>query len=146
MRKLALAIAACAFAVLTSCSTEPEPLNYGEDACYFCKMTLMDRKFGAELVTSKGKIYKFDDLNCFINFYNSGFEEVEDLKYKLVIDYANPEKFLNASEAFYLKSSAIRSPMNSELAAFQNKPALDKFKKELKGIYLAWGEVITQFK
>ncbi|MCX8489678.1 MAG: hypothetical protein ORN54_01270 [Cyclobacteriaceae bacterium] len=37
-----------------SCSTEPEPLVYGTDICHFCKMTLMDKKFGAELVTKKG--------------------------------------------------------------------------------------------
>ena len=59
---------------LDSCSTEPEQLQYGTDACHFCKMTLMDKKFGAELVTTKGKVYKFDDLSCFINYYNSGIE------------------------------------------------------------------------
>ncbi len=147
MRKSAsLFVSLLALQISIACSTEPEPLVYGKDSCYFCKMTLMDKKFGAELVTTKGKVYKFDDLNCFLNFYNSGIEEDNNIKYKLVIDYAHSEKFLSATEAFYLKSSAIRSPMNSEVAAFQDKAALDKFKKELKGIYLAWGEVITQFK
>ena len=36
---------------------------------YTCKMTLVDKKFGAEVVTKKGKVYKFDDLNCMIKFY-----------------------------------------------------------------------------
>jgi copper chaperone NosL len=36
-----------------SCSNDPQPLQYGKDACYACKMTLVDKKFGAEIVTKK---------------------------------------------------------------------------------------------
>jgi copper chaperone NosL len=129
-----------------SCSTEPEPLNYGTDLCHFCKMTLMDKKFGAELVTDKGKVYKFDDLNCFLNFYNSGYEETGDFNHILVIDYSNPGKFIHAKDAFYVRSNEIRSPMDGQVAAFETKEAMDNFKKQWKGIYLAWGEVITQYK
>ncbi|HRI80568.1 MAG TPA: nitrous oxide reductase, partial [Cyclobacteriaceae bacterium] len=60
------------FLFMAACSTEPEPLQYGKDTCHTCKMTLMDNKFGAEIVTDKGKIYKFDDMSCFLNYYNSG--------------------------------------------------------------------------
>ncbi len=131
---------------LVSCSTEPEPLNYGTDVCHFCKMSLVDQKFGAELVTSKGKVYKFDDLNCFLNYYNSGYEEAGDFSHKLVVDYSNPGKLIPAEEAFYVKSSEIRSPMDGQVAAFETKASMDNFKKQWKGIYLAWGEVVTQFK
>jgi len=131
---------------LMGCSTEPVPIAFGKDICHFCKMTAMDNKYGAELVTMKGKIYKFDDVNCFLNFYNSGFEEERDIKYKLVIDYSNPGHLIDAGNAFYLKSGEIRTPMNSGIAAFETKSKMDSFKKEWKGIYLAWGEVVTQFK
>ncbi len=90
-----------AFFGFVSCSTEPEPLAYGTDICHFCKMTLMDNKFGAELVTQNGKIYKFDDMNCFLNFYNSGYEPIEDFKHKLVVDYSNPGKLIDATTGFY---------------------------------------------
>ena len=132
--------------IASSCSTEPEPLIYGTDICHFCKMTLMDNKFGAELVTKKGKVYKFDDMNCFLNFYNSGIENTENFQHKLVIDYANPGKLIDATNGFYLKSTAIRSPMNGQVAAFESMASMGNFKKEWKGIYLGWGEVTTQFK
>jgi copper chaperone NosL len=132
--------------ITMSCSTEPEPLNYGTDVCHFCKMTLMDNKFGAELVTKKGKIYKFDDARCFINYYNSGNDDPSDFQRALVIDYFNPGNLINAFDAFYLKSSEIRSPMDGQVAAFETKASMSKFKKEWKGIYLAWGEVVTQYK
>jgi copper chaperone NosL len=146
MSRIIFGLAAVVSLFLISCSTEPQPLIYGTDICHFCKMTLMDKKFGAELVTKKGKVYKFDDMNCFLNFYNSGAEATENFKHTLVIDFLNNGKLIDATSAFYIKSPEIRSPMNGQVAAFETKASMDKFKKEWKGIYLAWGEVITQYK
>ncbi|MCE2997859.1 MAG: nitrous oxide reductase accessory protein NosL [Cyclobacteriaceae bacterium] len=135
------------FSVLvSSCSVQPEPLQYGKDICHLCKMTLVDKKYGAELVTTKGKIYRFDDINCMLNFYNSNYETPEEFKYKLVVDFANPGQLIDASSALYLKSSELRTPMGSEVAAFESKSNLDAHKKKIKGIFMAWGEVITQYK
>jgi copper chaperone NosL len=131
---------------LLSCSTEPQPIVYGKDGCYNCKMTLMDKKFGAELVTKKGKVYKFDDVNCMIGFLQSRYVQEDEVKYKLVVDFANPEKLIDVNSAFFLKSEELKSPMNSEVAAFEKKEELELLKKELKGIYLVWGELVTQFK
>lgn len=131
---------------LVSCKVEPEPLHFGQDACHTCKMTLMDKKFGAELVTSKGKVYKFDDVNCMLTFYNSGQIEPRDFAYRLVVDFSGDGKLIDAPDAFYLKSPAIKSPMASQIAAFGKKEKMDNAKKEEKGIYLVWGELVTQFK
>ena len=131
---------------LVSCSAEPEPLHYGTDVCHFCKMTLSDKKFGAELVTRKGRIYKFDDMRCFINYYNSGKEPVDDFQYKLAVDYSNPGKLFNAADGFYVISPEIRSPMDGQTAAFETRDSMDNFRKKWKGIYLSWGEVVTQYK
>ena len=130
---------------LVRCSTGPEPLQYGSDACYFCKMTLMDNKFGAELVTRKGKVYKFDDVSCMLNFYHSGFED-QDFAHKLIVTYEKPGTLIPVEDAFYLKSGEIRSPMGSEVAAFETMESLSTYTKKWNGIYLAWGEVLTQFK
>lgn len=131
---------------MLSCAVEPEAIQYGEDACHTCKMTLMDKKFGAELVTDKGKVYKFDDVNCMLNFYHAGEIPAEAFKYKLVVDFTQPSKLIEASDAFYLKSPAIKSPMASQIAAFEKKENMESLKKEWKGIYLVWGELVTQFK
>ena len=52
---------------ITSCTTKPQPIKMG-DACDFCIMGVADNRFGAELITKKGKIYKFDDIHCLIGF------------------------------------------------------------------------------
>ena len=92
---------------MLSCSTEPQPLLYGKDGCHTCKMTLMDKKFGSEVVTTKGKVYKFDDVNCMIGFLNSGYIEENNIAHRLVVDFANPEKLIPGEQAFFLKSVNI---------------------------------------
>ena len=132
--------------LIFSCTVEPEPLQYGSEPCHTCKMTLMDKKFGAELVTQKGKVYKFDDINCMLAFYNSGEVEPREFAYKLVVDFAQPGSLIDAADAFYLKSAAIKTPMASQVAAFAKKNDMDARNKDLHGIYLVWGELVTQFK
>lgn len=132
--------------ILLSCTAEPEPIAWGSDACHHCKMTLVDKRFGGELVTKKGKIYKFDDVNCLMTFYHAGEVSQEDFSHKLVVDYSQPEKLIEADKAFYLKSDTIQTPMASHVAAFEKEETMKATRKQLKGVYLVWGELVTQFK
>jgi copper chaperone NosL len=129
-----------------SCNAEPEQLRYGIDACYVCKMTLVDKKFGAELVTAKGKIYKFDDVNCIVKFTTSDYLIDETIAHTLIVDYAQPEKLIPAEKAFYLKSEEIRSPMASQVAAFETEEVMLKYKPTLHAKSLSWGELVNQFR
>ena len=38
-----------------SCNAGPVPIKPGKDNCQFCKMTISDIRFGAEIITAKGK-------------------------------------------------------------------------------------------
>ncbi len=135
------------FAAITyGCTVEPEPLAYGTDVCHTCKMTLMDDKFGAEIVTKKGKVYKFDDVNCMLGFYHSDFEEQGNVAHLLVVNFAQPTKLIDATNSWYLKSELIRSPMASGIAAFAAEEEYLLYKKEWKAILMSWGETNTQFK
>ena len=51
------------FLLLTSsCNVGPQPISYGSDGCHFCSMTIVDRQHAAEIVTDKGKGFKFDRI------------------------------------------------------------------------------------
>lgn len=130
---------------LSGCAPEPRPIAYGTDACHSCKMTLAEKSFGGELVTRKGKVYVFDDLNCMLAFYH---KEVEpgDLAFTLVVDYEHPGAFLNAGETFFVKSETLRSPMAGNVAAFKTYDHAMNYKRKNGGILLGWAEVTTQFK
>src|SRR5215212_5688861 len=59
VKKNKLAVAMLLTFVMQSCSVGPQPIKYGSDACEFCKMTIMQKKFANEWVTDKGKVFRF---------------------------------------------------------------------------------------
>lgn len=129
--------------VACNSSSEPEPINYGSDACHFCKMTLMDTKFGAEIISKKGKVFKFDDLNCTLNFMKKGDLKAEDMAAVYVIDYAQLGKFVTADQAFFLKTDKVRTPMASGILAFEKKEDCLKAQADYGGVCQTWQNLTT---
>jgi copper chaperone NosL len=127
---------------LQSCSSGPQPIAYGKDACYFCKMVISDQRFGAELITDKHKIYKFDDTHCIASFLKANFLAKEQVASVYLVDFSQKEKLIKAEESFLLRSEELRSPMGGNVAAFAAEDSMTKFNKELNGSVIKWNEVI----
>jgi len=145
MRKLLLTLSLFLLPLLLSCKTEPKPvpIEFGKDACYWCKMTITDQRFGAEIVTKKGKVYKYDDVACMINHFWEDPEITEkSVAMFLVVDYAHPGKLIDATRAIYVQSEAIHSPMASDVAAFENVEDAETFIKKNGGEVLNWAQVM----
>ena len=54
--------------IITGCNVSPKAIDYGNDGCHFCKMTIVDKLHAAEIVTKKSKIYtKISCIN--LKFY-----------------------------------------------------------------------------
>ena len=124
--------------LLTSCSNQPEPISYGEDECEFCKMMVMDKRYGAELVTDKGKIYKFDSIECLVDYIDNKKLSKENYSSVWVGNYANPGNLIDASRAIYLKNDELRSPMGLNVLAVENQGQFDSIYKECSGKQLSW--------
>ncbi len=129
---------------LLSCSPKPQAIAYGADGCHYCKMTIVDRIHAAEIVTNKGKVYKFDAIECMLN-YDKEIEEGINAMY-LVNHYGNPEELINASEATFLISENIPSPMGAFLTAFKTKDEAGKIKMEKEGKIYSWKELLEHLK
>ena len=128
--------AATAFVMLafcSSCTTGPEPIRYGQDNCHACKMTLMDKRFGAEIVTVKGRVYKFDDLNCMVDYLKSGNIAKENIAQTVVVDFKKTGQFVDVEQAFFLQNEVLKSPMRSDVASFSAQPDLDAVKATVGG-------------
>lgn len=130
--------------LFSSCSAQPEPFNYGSDDCHMCKMTIMDAKFGCEIITTKGKIYKFDDVICVARFLEEKKIPEKDIKQTVVINFEKENDFLDVDKAHFVLAKEIRSPMNSHAAAFATKRAAEKFNTGKSGIVLSWNELLTK--
>lgn len=124
---------------ITSCSTGPKPINYGADACDFCRMTIVDKQHAAQLVTQKGKNYKYDAIECMINDLNNW--ERPPVKFHLVADYSSPGELTDALMASYLISDEIPSPMGANLSAFSSESARNKTHQSVGGDKLNWEEL-----
>lgn len=126
--------------LLSSCRNEPEPISYGKDNCAFCKMTIMDKKFGAELINKNGKQVKFDSGECMLGYVRANNDFKADKT--LIINYANPGELIDAGSSFCLHGGSINSPMGGQLAAFRSREEAEKVQKELSGDVLLWKDVI----
>lgn len=125
----------------SSCTPEPEPIQYGFDACAHCKMTITDVRYGAEAVTKKGKVYKFDSIECMAAYLQEQDMEAEIL-HKLVTDFEQPERLIAVESAAILQSEALPSPMGMFLTAFGEQERAQYFQQERGGQLLNWQETL----
>ncbi|HET8829590.1 MAG TPA: nitrous oxide reductase accessory protein NosL, partial [Pelobium sp.] len=113
--------------VITGCgTTEPQAINYGKDVCEHCKMVIADEKYGAELITKKGKVYKFDSAECLMDLITEESRKIDTTGAQLlVINFAKPATFLDAKTAFYLKDKEYQSPMGGNIVPFESEMLAD---------------------
>lgn len=129
--------------VLGSCSHTPEPIQYGKDACAHCRMTIMDKRFAAEIMTGKGKIFKFDAVECLAGFIkdNPGIGSDEKSIF-LVSDFNHPGQFIDARKSFFLGDNSLSSPMGGNLAGFSSRPSAETSKKDRSAIIYTWPQLL----
>lgn len=127
-----------------SCNVSPEPINYGSDGCHYCSMTIVDKTHAAEVVTNKGKAYKFDATECMIHFMDEF--ETSEIELYLSNNYTEPETLIDATKATFLISENIPSPMGAFLTAFKNKADAEKFQADKGGELYTWKTLLDKFK
>jgi copper chaperone NosL len=134
------------FFSILSCTIVPEAISYGKDNCQFCKMTIMDPKFGCEIVSKKGKIFKFDDLSCMIKYMKVAEQNYTEFAHVLVNQYDKPNNFIAISDAYFINSQKYQSPMMGYTAAFSDEKqafAIVKIDNEAKKF--TWNELVKKF-
>lgn len=139
MRKSYFAVWVLSLLIYSSCSTGPKPINYGEDACAFCQMTIVDKQHAAQLVTEKGKNYKYDAIECMINDLNKW--KRPPVETHLVADYSNPGTLTDALSASYLITEKIPSPMGANLSAFSSESERNETHQSMGGDKLNWEQL-----
>ena len=127
-----------------SCNVSPKPIDYGNDGCHFCKMTIVDKVHAAEIVTKKGKVYKFDATECMVNF-NDEFDTSE-IEHYLSNNYTEPEVLIDATHATFLISKNVPSPMGAFLSAFKNKADAENIQTEKGGDLYTWDQLLVKLK
>ncbi len=122
--------------VFTSCTVKPQKINYGEDACHFCSMTIVDKQHAAELVTNKGKAFKFDATECMVNYMAD--IDTSTVELYLITNFNTPGELIDAKTASYIISENIPSPMGEFLSGVPTKEETLALQKEKGGDIFTW--------
>jgi copper chaperone NosL len=121
-----------------ACKREFAEIQYGKEACDFCKMTIMDNRYAAEMVDEKGKVFKFDDVACMKHYITEN--KLSDAKAMLFVADFKKDKgaFLDARNAVYLHHEHFKSPMNGNYGAFASADDAKGMKDSLGAEQVTW--------
>jgi len=107
-------------------------------------MTVVDKTHASEYVTKKGRAYTFDAIECLVNDLKENKNE-DMMSFILVANYSNPGELIAATEATYLISKSIKSPMGANLSAFKLKEKATEHLNKGNGKLYNWEQLKTKF-
>lgn len=123
--------------------TGPETIVLNKDQCDYCKMVITDKRFGGEWITAKGKVYKFDSIECLARHIHTA-KSRDEKGIAFVRDSANPTKWVQADKAMFAQVEGVHSPMGEGLLSSESLSTIEtKFGKPSKS--WNWEETISQF-
>ena len=133
--------------IISGCSNDkPVPISIGRDNCTWCKMGIVNMRFASELITDKGKDYKFDSIECMTSFYQT-HKELDTKHARLwVHDFLNSKEWLPADSARFLESDSLHSPMGLDLIAVKNSAEMRHIKSKVGGRKMDWPNVLAYVK
>ena len=103
-------------------------------------MTVTDSRFAAELITSTGKIFVFDDLHCLKEYCAEQPDKMKEARF-YVVDFASGD-LLHSNEAHFVKSDQAHSPMGSNTIAFKSATEQQQYLQSHSGQSVSWASVI----
>ncbi len=140
--KAAIILFALSLSVLSCSNANAVPIKLNIDNCSFCKMSISDGKYGAEVITQKGRVYKFDDIMCMVNYCKENADTKIGAYY--VNDFAKDNNLIPAQTAFFLSEGTINSPMHGGIIAFSKENNAKEFAVKLNSKPISWDIIKTK--
>ena len=130
MRRLCAAVALVSLALapaLSGCGEDqtftPPTLHLGQDVCIACSMIVSDERYASALVFMReDRIEKhvFDDLGEMLDLDIAKLNLGEISQTHWYVKDAGTLQWLDASEAHFMKSDELQTPMGFGVAAYAN--------------------------
>ncbi len=118
----------------------PRAVAAGEDVCDYCRMTVSDPRFAAQVITATGRVHMFDSVDCLAGYVRSA--EAGAVRSVWVTDASRPGTFVKAEEAGYLVDAALRGPMGRAVA-FATADAARAAQARFGGTVADWAAVLA---
>lgn len=130
--------------LLAACGVSgPVPLHWNEDGCAHCHMTLADRRYGAEIITTKGRALPFDDAGCAAEQLATRELGLDEVSSVWVIDYTHPGALIPATGATFVRSKEFKTPMGSGVIATSDRATADSLAQAFHGEVLSWPDLLS---
>ncbi len=123
------------------CNSGPQPIAIGKDKCVYCKMPISDQRFGAEIISDKGKIFKFDDTHCVLGFLKEEKIKKEEAAEIYFSNFYAPHQLVPLEEVTFYQSPALKSPMNGNVAALNHADSVESILKNFYGNLISWEDM-----
>ncbi|NJN84192.1 MAG: hypothetical protein HC802_19220 [Caldilineaceae bacterium] len=138
-----LALAACAPG---QTEAAPPEIRYGETICAECNMIISDPRYAAglahEIEPGRYESIAFDDIGDMLNHVKKNPDR------QVVAWYAHDfdsEEWIDATQASFVVSPQIKSPMASGTAAFADRAGAERLAAEVSGEMLTWDELRARY-
>ncbi|MDQ7040374.1 MAG: nitrous oxide reductase accessory protein NosL [Rhodothermus sp.] len=121
--------------LLSACRPAPTPdrppiIRFGYDTCDYCRMLISEPRYAATLRTTDGQERRFDDIGCLLHYLQEHPETAD--AYIWVSDYLE-EHWLRASQAFFVRSDRLITPMGYGIIAVADTLTADSLARTLGG-------------
>ncbi|NQT61976.1 MAG: nitrous oxide reductase accessory protein NosL [Candidatus Marinimicrobia bacterium] len=144
MIKLMAPISVFLLAILViSCEPTVQSINYGQDGCSYCRMTIVEEHYGSELLTTKGKAHKFDSIECLAAFVIKGEVVTEKTHDLYFTDFEDTGNLYPLAEMIFVQAKKLKSPMGLNLSAFRTQKTADDVALLYFGEIMTWEQVQT---
>ena len=140
--KTVLSALLISFFVVSCMNTEVEPIKLNKDKCSHCEMVISNGKFGAEVITNKGREYKFDDMGCMISYITKNGKN--NFKAFYIHDFDKENVLVDVTTTFIVHSESLKSPMRGDFAAFTSKDKAEALAKQTNTKVLSWNSISNE--
>lgn len=124
----------------------PPEIHYGEDVCAECNMIISDPRYACgflyEIDAKQYRSVIFDDIGDMLIYVKTHPEHKIMAWY--VHDFTS-EAWLDATQAHYVLSPEIHTPMAHGIAAHAEQPAAQAMAQELHGEILNWAALQARY-
>jgi len=132
---------ALALFLVMSCEPTVKAINYGHDGCSYCRMTIVEEGYGAELLTKKGKSFKFDSVECLAAFVIKGEVSPENTHGLYFTDFEDAGNLYPMEELIFVRASKLKSPMGLNLSAYRTSGTAANVAELYFGETMTWPQV-----
>jgi len=129
--------------LLSVCSCEPkaQPIQYGQDGCDYCRMTIVEEQYGTEIVSTTGKAFKFDSIECLAAYLHKDQIAEEKIHQLYFTDFEDAGQLYPLEDLVFVYARKLRSPMGLNLSAYRSQEIADNVAELYYGERLDWEQV-----